>query len=51
VKRKYNQLYSNKTRQKPGRKPLNPDIIDLILEIKKRNPTVTVQSKASFNTT
>ena len=40
VKRKYSQLYSsNKAKKKPGRKPPEQAIIDLIIEMKKRNPT------------
>lgn len=39
VKKKYSQLYSNKTRKKPGRKPRDQALIDLVIEMKRRNPT------------
>ncbi len=38
MKRKYRHLYSNKTRKKPGRKPPSQALIDLVLEMKRRNP-------------
>ncbi len=38
VKRKYRQLYSNKARKKPGRKPPSQALIDLVLAMKQRNP-------------
>ncbi|MEJ2443726.1 MAG: hypothetical protein P8Y42_09750 [Exilibacterium sp.] len=40
VKRKYCLLYSQKSSNKPGRKPLDQSIIDLIVEFKQRNPNV-----------
>jgi hypothetical protein len=39
VNRKYSRLYSNKTRRIPGRKPQDQAIIDLVIEMKKRNPS------------
>ena len=39
VKRKYSKLYSNKTKKKPGRKPQDKILIDLVIEMKKRNPS------------
>jgi len=39
VNRKYSQLYSNKTKKRPGRKPQNQALIDLVIEMKKRNPS------------
>ena len=38
VQRKYRGLYSNKTNKKSGRKPQNQALIDLIIEMRKRNP-------------
>jgi len=38
VKRKYHLLFSNKTLKKPGPKGPSRQIIDVVLEIKKRNP-------------
>ena len=38
VKRKYSKLFSNKTRTKPGRKEPEQDLIDLVVEMKRRNP-------------
>jgi putative transposase len=38
VNRKYSLLFSNKSRKKPGPKGPEPSIIDLILEMKQRNP-------------
>mgnify|MGYP006929333028 CR=1 FL=1 len=41
MKRKYSQWYSsNKTKKKPVRKPPEQAIIDLIIEMKKRNLTI-----------
>jgi len=39
VKRKYSRLYSNKARRSPGRKSQDQALIDLVIEMKKRNPT------------
>lgn len=39
VNRKYSRLYSNKTKRKPGRKPQDQALIDLVIEMKKRNPS------------
>ena len=39
VKRKYNKLYSNQTKKTPGRKPQDLVLIDLVIEMKKRNPS------------
>ena len=39
VKRKYKLLFSNKKPIKPGRKGPDKNVIDAILEMKKRNPT------------
>jgi len=38
VKRKYRQLYSNRSTKKAGRKPPSKELIDLVLEMKQRNP-------------
>ncbi len=38
MKRKYRRLYSNEARKKPGRKPPSQALIDLVLEMKRRNP-------------
>ena len=40
VKRKYSKLYSNKTKRKPGRKPPEQGIINLVIEIKRRNAMI-----------
>jgi putative transposase len=37
-KRKYRRLFSPKRRSKPGRKGPNKDLIDAIVDIKRRNP-------------
>lgn len=39
VKRKYSKLYSNRTKRVPGRKPQDQVLIDLVIEMKKRNPS------------
>jgi len=39
VQRKYSILYSNKTKKKPGRKPQAQKLIELVIEMKKRNPS------------
>ncbi len=39
VKRKYSKLYSNKTKKAPGRKPQGQALIDLVIEMKNRNPS------------
>lgn len=38
VNRKYSRLYSNKTTKIPGRKPQDQALIDLVIEMKLRNP-------------
>jgi len=38
IKRKYRRLYSSKRRGKPGLKGPSPVLIQLILEMKRRNP-------------
>ena len=38
VKRKYRLLFSNKTKRKPGPKGPNQELINLIIEMKQRNP-------------
>jgi hypothetical protein len=38
IDRKYSQLYSNKSKIKLGRKGPDQEIIDLVVEIKKKNP-------------
>ena len=38
IQRKYHYLFSNKSRRKPGPKGPEQSIIDLILEMKQRNP-------------
>jgi len=40
VKRKYSKLFSNKAVKKSGRKPPDKAIIDLVIEMKKRNPSI-----------
>jgi len=40
VKRKYSRLFSNKAVKKSGRKPPDQAIIDLVLEMKKRNSSI-----------
>jgi transposase InsO family protein len=39
VNRKYSRLYSNKARRIPGRKPQDQALIDLVIEMKRRNPS------------
>ena len=39
MKQKYRTLYSNKTKKTPGRKPPDQALIELVIEMKKRNPT------------
>ena len=38
VKRKYHRLYSSKSKKMPGPKGPDPSLIDMVLELKKRNP-------------
>jgi transposase InsO family protein len=38
AQRKYTHLYSNKSRKKPGRRGPSQEIIDLVIEMKQRNP-------------
>ncbi len=38
VNRKYRRLYSNKVKKKPGQKPPSQALINLVLEMKRRNP-------------
>ena len=40
VQRKYSRLYSNKTKRKPGRKGPDQALIDLVIEMRMRNPYV-----------
>lgn len=40
MKRKYSKLYSNKAVKKSGRKPPDQAIVDLVVEMKQRNPTI-----------
>ena len=56
VSRKYSRLYSNKTKRIPGRKPQDQAIIDLVIEMKKRNPSfgygrISMQIFKAFGTT
>ena len=37
--RKYSRLYSNRARRIPGRKPQDQALVDLVIEMKKRNPS------------
>jgi len=39
VKRKYRLLYSNKKKKVPGRKSQDQILIDLVVDMKKRNPS------------
>ena len=39
VKRKYSKLYSNQARKIPGRKPSDQVLTDLVIEMKRRNPS------------
>ena len=39
VKRIYSRLYSNKTKKKPGRKGQDQALIDIVIEMKARNPS------------
>jgi hypothetical protein len=39
VNRKYSRLYSNNAKRSPGRKPQDQVLIDLVIEMKKRNPS------------
>jgi putative transposase len=39
VRREYSRLYSNKQKKKPGRKEQNHALIDLVIEMKARNPS------------
>ena len=39
VKRKYSRLYSNETKKKPGRKAQDQALIDLVIQMKARNPS------------
>ena len=43
VQQKYQQLFSSKDHQKPGPKGPSQEIIDAVLEMKKRNPSVVYQ--------
>ncbi len=40
MKEKFHNLFSNKSKKKAGRKPLSQAAIDLIIEMKKRNPMI-----------
>ena len=53
VDRKYHNLYSNKTRKKPSPKGPSQDIINLIVQMKQKNPTfgyfrIAMQINGSF---
>ena len=53
VKRKYHLLFSNKTPRKPGRKGPSDELIQLIVEMKRRNPSygylrIAMQIEVSF---
>jgi putative transposase len=39
VKRKYSKLYSNKAKKIPGKKAQDQALIDLVVEMKRRNPS------------
>ncbi len=39
VKRKYSKLYSNRAKKIPGRKTRDQVLIDLVIEMKRRNPS------------
>ncbi len=39
IKRKYHKLFTNKTTRKPGKMPPEQWIVDLVIEIKQKNPT------------
>ena len=39
VNRKYRKLYSNKTKKVPGRKAQDQVLIDLVIDMKRRNPS------------
>jgi hypothetical protein len=39
VKRKYSRLYSNQVKKIPGRKARDQALIDLVIEMKRRNPS------------
>ncbi len=39
VERKYSKLYSNNIKKTPGRKPQEDKLIDLVIEMKKLNPS------------
>jgi putative transposase len=39
LKRKYSKLYSNKAKKIPGKKAQDQDFIDLVIEMKRRNPS------------
>jgi hypothetical protein len=39
VKRKYSKLYSNRAKKVPGRKAREQVLIDLVIEMKRRNPS------------
>ncbi len=56
LNRKYRQLYSNKSNKKPGRKSPSKALIDIVLEIKQRNPNygyrrISMQIFQSFGIT
>jgi transposase InsO family protein len=38
VNQKYSRLFSNKAPKKPGRKPPAPETVQLVIEIKRKNP-------------
>ncbi len=40
MKRKYSKLFSNKTKGRPGKKGPDQALIDLVIEMRKRNPNI-----------
>jgi putative transposase len=56
VKRKYSKLYSSKKNERPGPKGPSKELIDLVVEMKKRNPRfgarrIAMQISNSFDIT
>ena len=56
VERKYRFLFSNKSKQKPGPKGPSQELINLVIEMKKRNPSfgylrIAMQIKGTFGMT
>ena len=40
VKRKYSDIYSNKTHKKAGKKGQEQELVDLIIDMKEKNPSM-----------